>query len=131
MLFIIREPVTISFDEIDIDEHLPSIQFKLNIEADCLSYSFSYNGNIWVTCNALSDFIASVKNNANELFLSDINGNIIFSLNRKKDGYYNLLLNQIKKSVDKSEISICYCVNISPDIFAIIKNNVLTYPVWW
>lgn len=131
MLFMISEPLTVALDEIDIDDHIPSIKFKLHMVSSCLTYSLNYNGDVWITCNALDDFILSIKNNDGILSLPDIDGNVLLCLIRLKNNNYNLSVNNIKKSEDTSKVSIAYSVEIPRDVFQIIANGFLNYPIWW
>ncbi|MFK8878402.1 hypothetical protein ACMWJ4_11395 [Enterobacter sp. BB-069-C-ECC] len=131
MLFMIREPLTVTLDEVDLDDHIPSIKFKLHVAVSCLSYSLNYDGNVWITCKALDDFILSIKNNDDTLSLLDIDGNVLLCLSRLKNNHYTLSLNDIKKSGDTYEISVCYSVEISQDVLEVIKSGFLNYPIWW
>lgn len=131
MLFTIKEPLTVSLDEIDVDNHIPSIEFKLDVAVNNLSCSLNYKGNVWITCNSLDAFISSIRNDASILCLQDIDGNNLLKLGKLQNNNYKLSLTHTKKTGNISEISINYSANITTDIFEIIKKSFLNYPVWW
>lgn len=57
----IKDPIEISMDVLEIDEHLPSMKFTIIINVRETYYSMAISSEIWVECSVFDAFVNSLK----------------------------------------------------------------------
>ncbi|WJV55550.1 hypothetical protein PCO85_09265 [Prodigiosinella aquatilis] len=69
----IHDPVNITLDVIELDEHIPSMKFDVTIHVRKFGYSADVNSQIWIECQCFDVFIDSMRV-GDVAVLKDMNG---------------------------------------------------------
>ncbi|NUU64728.1 hypothetical protein HQN64_01195 [Enterobacteriaceae bacterium BIT-l23] len=57
----ISNPIRISLDVVELDEHVPSLKFSITIQVKKFSYSSEINSQLWIECQCFDAFIDSMR----------------------------------------------------------------------
>ncbi|NHB63692.1 MULTISPECIES: hypothetical protein [Morganellaceae] len=80
----IKNPINITLDVIELDEHVPSMKFNLTIRVDKFGYSLDVNMQLWIECQCFDSFIDNLRRN-DIARLKDMNGAFELLLNPVQD----------------------------------------------
>ncbi|MEB6537115.1 hypothetical protein MXM51_21645 [Pantoea stewartii] len=103
----ITNPINLTLDVVELDEHIPSMKFNLTVQVKKFGYSSMINAQLWIECRYINDFINKLQdgntalindmNSCFELFLNpsqnllewscakeDLEGNVTVSKGREK-----------------------------------------------
>ncbi|WP_168386392.1 hypothetical protein [Erwinia amylovora] len=69
----ISNPINITLDVVELDEHLPSMKFNIAIRVNKFGYSSDVNSDLWVECQCFDLFIDNMRK-GNTAVLKDMNG---------------------------------------------------------
>ncbi|WP_137241522.1 hypothetical protein PagCFBP13505_018950 [Pantoea agglomerans] len=76
----INNPINITLDVIELDEHIPSMKINIMIRVNKFGYSSDVNAQSWIECQCFDAFIDSLKRDDIAL-LKDMNGSFKLLLN--------------------------------------------------
>ncbi len=69
----ITNPINLTLDVVELDEHIPSMKFNLTVQVKKFGYSSMINAQIWIECRYIDDFINKLQG-GNTALLNDMNG---------------------------------------------------------
>jgi len=69
----ITNPINLSLDVVELDEHIPSMKFNLTVQVKKFGYSSMVNAQLWIECRYIDDFINKLQD-GNTALLNDMNG---------------------------------------------------------
>lgn len=69
----ITNPINLTLDVVELDEHIPSMKFNLTVQVKKFGYSSMINAQIWIECRYIDDFINKLQGGSTAL-LNDMNG---------------------------------------------------------
>lgn len=122
-------PIKIIFDEVEIDEYLPSIKFRINIKIKQFTQLLAYDGDVWVDCNVWDEFSKGLKDRGSAL-LNDMDDIFIIKI-IKSNGFIEFIWSIKREDLNGNVMSACYRSRISDDVYSVIRNEFLNYPKWW
>ena len=69
----ITNPINLTLDVVELDEHIPSMRFNLTVQVKKFGYSSMINAQLWIECRYIDDFINKLQD-GNTALLNDMNG---------------------------------------------------------
>ncbi|MFM5680221.1 hypothetical protein ACET8V_04825 [Aeromonas veronii] len=123
----ISNPINIKFELIDVDDHLPSMNFNVSIIVKKFSCSSEVHSKVWIECHTFDDFMSGLGRGG-VACLKDINNS------------FELILNPIVKSLEWScikegcnggMVSLKGSERLDDDSKASIYKAFNDYPKWW
>ncbi|MER1976543.1 hypothetical protein [Pseudocitrobacter faecalis] len=76
----ITNPVNIKLDVIELDEHVPSLKFRVSISVEKFGYKAEVNAHFWIECQCFDQFV-SCMNCGKLAILKDMNDSFELVLN--------------------------------------------------
>jgi len=76
----IHEPLDITLDVIELDEHIPSVKFNITIRVKKFGYTLEVGSQSWIECQCFDDFIENMRK-GEIACLKDMNGFFELRLN--------------------------------------------------
>ena len=73
------DPIKIIFNEIEIDDYLPSIKFKIDINIQQFTHLLAYSGEIWIECSVWDRFSKGLNEGKNTI-LNDMDDTFIIKI---------------------------------------------------
>jgi hypothetical protein len=126
----IEKPMRISFDEVEFDEHVPSIKFIFIVNIEQFSNSLSYSGEIWISCLIWDNFVNDLVTLKNTATLYDMNE--MFSIKIEKDEKnIKYSWSVTRQGIFKDIVQSSYQAIISEDTLNYVKSQFINYPKWW
>lgn len=122
-------PIKIIFDEVEIDEYLPSIKFRIDIKIKQFTQFLAYDGDVWVDCNVWDEFSKGLKDRESAL-LNDMDDIFIIKI-IKSNGFIEFIWSIKREDLNGNVMSACYSSRISDDVYSVIRNEFLNYSKWW
>lgn len=123
----ISNPVNITLDVVELDEHVPSLKFSITVRVKKFGYSSEVNTQLWIECQSFDCFIDSMRrsetavledmNNFFELSVDPVQGWLKWSCT-KEDLEGNIASAQGKEKLTDQSIGVLY------EAFN-------SYPKWW
>lgn len=127
----IENPFCLSFDVLEIDEHLPSMRMQVSIEVHQFGYRFGYVGSHWFTCSNWDAFLSNLKkHDMNEALLSDMGSTFDLRL-RIADGEEFISWNVDSKRQNGANAMLNFCSPIHGDALAYLKSQFENFGSWW
>lgn len=127
----INEPVVLSLDEMEIDEHIPSINFHLSMKIQQSFQLVEYCSSVWISCSALDEFMNKMaKINQIPAILLDMNEKPLISIKRIGEKIIFEVM-RYKVGVNQESLNLSYQSGISEELFHSIKKEFTNYPKWW
>ncbi len=127
----INQPVVLSMDEREIDEHIPSINFHLSMKIQQSFQLVEYCSSVWISCSALDKFMNNMaKINQIPAILLDMNENPLISIKRIGEKTIFEVM-RYKSGVNQESLNLSYQSGISEELFHSIKKEFTNYPKWW
>lgn len=123
----ITNPINITLDVIELDEHIPSMNFNVVIHVNKFIYSLEINSQLWMECKCIDEFIRNIRDGniahlkdmkgCFELILNPLQGWFEWSSsNENLDGYITMSRGR-EKLTDASKFA--------------IYEAFISYPKWW
>lgn len=127
MDILINKPIKISLDTIDIDKHLPSLEFCIQISTQKTGYTTNISYNTWIECDIFDSFISKLKN-AETACLYDMDKNFKLQINVEKSKMlWSITSCDLKGNFSKSEgVELLDLSDIN-----LILETFNQYPKWW
>lgn len=75
----INHPIKIMFDEIEIDNYLPSIKFNIDINMKNFNHLLIYSGEIWIDCHVWEQFSKNLSSEESAV-LTDMNDSFFINI---------------------------------------------------
>ncbi|XKM13050.1 hypothetical protein RCS94_08450 [Orbaceae bacterium ac157xtp] len=125
----LNDPIKIFFDEIEIDDYLPSIKFRIDINMKQLTHIFTYSGEIWIDCNAWDLFSKGLKEGGSAV-LKDMDDTFIIKIIKNHD-FIEFMWSIKRRDLNENVMTTSYNGKITDDIYSLIKNEFINYPKWW
>jgi hypothetical protein len=126
----IEKPMRISFDEVEFDEHVPSIKFIFIANIEQFSNSLNYSGEIWISCLIWDNFVNDLVTLKNTATLYDMNE--MFSIKIEKDEKnIKYSWSVTRQGIFKDIVQSSYQAIISEDTLNYVKSQFINYPKWW
>ncbi|OCG37246.1 hypothetical protein A9G29_11540 [Gilliamella sp. Fer2-1] len=126
----IEKPMKISFDEVEFDEHVPSIKFIFIANIEQFSNSLSYSGEIWISCLIWDNFVNDLVTLKKTATLYDMNE--MFSIKIEKDEKnIKYSWSVTRQGIFKDIVQSSYQTIISEDTLNYVKSQFTNYPKWW
>lgn len=69
----ITNPINLTLDVVELDEHIPSMKFNLTVQVKKFGYNSMINAQLWIECRYIDDFINKLQD-GNTALLNDMNG---------------------------------------------------------
>ena len=125
----LSEPIKIVFNEIEIDDYLPSIKFKIDINIKQFTHILTYSGEIWIDCKVWYRFSKGL-NEGKDTTLNDMDD--IFIIEIKKNNEFIEFTWSIKRKDPEGNIMTAgYSSKITDDVYSVIRNEFINYPKCW
>ncbi len=123
----ISSPINITLDVVELDEHVPSLNFSITIRVKKFNYNSEINSQLWIEYQCFDEFIDSMRR-SDTAVLKDMNGFFELRVNSvqgwlewsctREDLEGNITLAQGKeKLTDQSKRALYEAFN--------------DYPKWW
>lgn len=80
----IKHPIRIALDVIDIDEHIPSINFNVIIKVHKFSYDLEIISNLWIECKCFDEFVNNIQQ-GNIAHLENMRGDFELIVNNSQN----------------------------------------------
>jgi hypothetical protein len=126
----IEKPMKISFDEVEFDEHVPSIKFIFIANIEQFSNSLNYSGEIWISCLIWDNFVNDLVTLKKTATLYDMNK--MFSIKIEKDEKnIKYSWSVTRQGIFKDIVQSSYQTIISEDTLNYVKSQFTNYPKWW
>lgn len=125
----INHPIKIMFDEIEIDNYLPSIKFNIDINMKNFNHLLIYSGEIWIDCHVWERFSKNLSSEESAV-LTDMNDSFFINI-IKTHGSIVFTWSIKRQDRDGNVMSAGYSSKIIDDTYAIIKKEFINYPKWW
>lgn len=125
----LNDPIKIFFDEIEIDDYLPSIKFKIDINMKQLTHHLAYSGEIWIDCNVW-DLFSKGLNKGESAVLHDMDNIFIIKIIKKQD-VIELTWSIKRQDPEGNVMTASYSSKITDDVYSLIRNEFTNYPKWW
>ncbi|OCG59654.1 hypothetical protein A9G41_08925 [Gilliamella sp. Nev5-1] len=126
----IEKPMKISFDEVEFDEHVPSIKFIFIANIEQFSNSLNYSGEIWISCLIWDNFVNDLVTLKKTATLYDMNE--MFSIKIEKDEKnIKYSWSVTRQGIFKDIVQSSYQTIISEDTLNYVKSQFTNYPKWW
>lgn len=123
----ISNPINVVFDVVDVDEHLPSVQFQVRIKVTKFAYDLCSTSCFWIECHVFDTFVYNMSKNECAV-LKDINGLFEIIIDPKK----NIMKWMMKKEDLDGNLSVAQGIEkLMPDMRSLIFNLFSSYPKWW
>lgn len=123
----INDPVNITLDVIELDEHIPSMKLDVTIHVRKFGYSANVNSQIWIECQCFDAFIDSVRV-GDVAVLKDINGLFELLLN-PEHGWLEWLCE--KEDLDGYITSAKGRERLTDESTRALYEAFNDYPKWW
>lgn len=123
----ITNPINISLDVIELDEHVSSLKFDVVIGVRKYNYSSDVSTQLWVECSCIDEFILDMRNDRRAV-LQDMSG------------YFELIVNPalgwLEWSCAKEDLDGCVTVSKGREILSDSSLSAIyaafnDYPKWW
>ncbi|WP_334322316.1 hypothetical protein [Gilliamella apicola] len=125
----LNDPIKIFFDEIEIDDYLPSIKFKIDINMKQLTHHLAYSGEIWIDCNVW-DLFSKGLNKGESAVLHDMSNIFIIKIIKKHDDI-EFTWSVKRQDPEGNVMTASYSSKITDDVYSLIRNEFTNYPKWW
>ena len=125
----LNDPIKIFFDEIEIDDYLPSIKFKIDINIKQLTHHLAYSGEIWIDCNVW-DLFSKGLNKGESAVLHDMSNIFIIKIIKKHDDI-EFTWSVKRQDPEGNVMTASYSSKITDDVYSLIRNEFTNYPKWW
>ncbi|MFQ1054817.1 hypothetical protein ACFX2V_07150 [Gilliamella apicola] len=125
----LNDPIKIFFDEIEIDDYLPSIKFKIDINIKQLTHHLAYSGEIWIDCNVW-DLFSKGLNKGESAVLHDMSNIFIIKIIKKHDDI-EFTWSVKRQAPEGNVMTASYSSKITDDVYSLIRNEFTNYPKWW
>ncbi|MFQ0990837.1 hypothetical protein [Gilliamella apicola] len=125
----LNDPIKIFFDEIEIDDYLPSIKFKIDINMEQFTHHLAYSGEIWIDCNVW-DLFSKGLNKGESAVLHDMSNIFIIKIIKKQD-VIEFTWSVKRQAPEGNVMTASYSSKITDDVYSLIRNEFTNYPKWW
>ncbi|MDF7666468.1 hypothetical protein PT273_01150 [Orbaceae bacterium ESL0727] len=126
----LEKPIKISFEEIEIDDHIPSIKFSFITDVEQFSNFLQYKGDLWIDCSVWDQFVNDLITLKDIAVLNDMDEMFFIKIEKTK-GIIEFCWSVTRQSISNDIIQSSYKTVISEDIFNHIKTQFVDYPKWW
>lgn len=125
----LNHPMKIIFDEIEIDDYLPSIKFKIDINMKQFTHLLVYSGELWFDCNIWDQFSKELREGENAI-LNDMDDSFFIKI-IKVNEFREFTWSIKRQDPDGNIMMANYSGKITDDVYSIIRNEFINYPKWW
>lgn len=127
MDILINNPIKISINTIEIDEHWPSLKLYISIDIEKSGFELKNVSEAWFECHVFDSFIKDLQLSKFAVF-KDMNDNFKLEIDIKKNKMCWISLKKdINENISKSE----GYERIDLDDRDNILNAFIAYPKWW
>jgi hypothetical protein len=60
-------PIDMIFEELEFNDCLPSIKFRIGVNVNKFNHNLNYSGELWIDCNVLDFFIKNLNKGKNSI----------------------------------------------------------------
>lgn len=125
----LSDPIKIIFNEIEIDDYLPSIKFKIDININQFTHLLAYSGEIWIECSVWDRFSKGLSEGKNTI-LNDMDDTFIIKI-IKSNEFIEFAWSIKRQDPEGNVMTADYSSKITDDVYSVIKNEFINYPKWW
>ena len=123
----ITNPINLTLDVVELDEHIPSMKFNLTVQVKKISYISMVNAQLWIECKCIDEFINNIQD-GNTALLNDMNGCFELLLNPSQ--------NMLEWSCTKEDLEGYITVSkgrekLTDEAKSAIYIAFNDYPKWW
>ncbi|EML4853718.1 hypothetical protein RS414_003629 [Morganella morganii] len=123
----ITTPINITLDVIEMDEHIPSINFNVIIHVNKFMYVLEINSHLWIECECIDEFIKNIKG-GNIAHLKDMKGSFELILNPSL-GWFEW--SSSKEDLDGYITSSRGREKLTDEVKSTIYEAFISFPKWW
>ena len=124
----IDNPIYMTLDVMELDEHLPSMKFNVHIQAKKFGgYKLDINALAWIECQCFDDFIIKMQKGEVAL-LKDMNSNFELQIDPIRGCIEWYLL---KEDLDGYITSAKGCEKLTDESKSAFYDAFNNYPKWW
>lgn len=127
-----EQPLGLSLEVIETDEHVPSMRVNVQIVVAQFQNISKYEGTFWIECATWDSFVKSLHGPFEEAaVLQDISECFEIAL-QKMDGHLTFKWEFAKEDMGGNrQLKIAFTSTIDDDVLSRIKNEFLEFPAWW
>lgn len=127
-----EQPLGLTLEVIETDEHVPSMRVNVQIVVAQFQSTSKYEGTFWIECTTWDSFVKSLHGPFEEaVALRDISGCFVIAL-QKIDGRLAFAWEFAKADVGGNrQVKIAFTSAIDDDVLSKIRNEFLEFPAWW
>ncbi|MDU6434745.1 MAG: hypothetical protein E6556_18610 [Pantoea sp.] len=123
----ITNPINLTLDVVELDEHIPSMKFNLTVQVNKFSYISMVNAQLWIECKCIDEFINNIQG-GNTALLNDMSGCFELLLNPSQ--------NMLEWSCTKQDLEGYVTVSkgrekLTDEAKSAIYIAFNDYPKWW
>ncbi|MEQ4916358.1 hypothetical protein [Morganella morganii] len=123
----ITTPINITLDVIEMDEHIPSINFNVIVHVNKFMYALEINSSLWIECECIDEFIKNIKG-GNIAHLKDMKGSFELILNSSL-GWFEW--SSSKEDLDGYVTSSKGREKLTDEAKSTIYEAFCSFPKWW
>ena len=124
----ITNPIHMTLDVMELDEHLPSMKFNVHIQVEKFGgYKLDIKASVWIECRFFDDFIISMRKGEAAL-IRDMNSNFELQIDPSRERIEWSLLKEDLDGYSTSVKGYEQLTDESKHAFYDAFNN---YPKWW
>ncbi|PIT45881.1 hypothetical protein BHC57_01270 [Snodgrassella alvi] len=60
-------PIDMIFEELEFNDCLPSIKFRVNVNVNKFNHNLDYSGELWIDCSVMDFFIKNLNKGKNSI----------------------------------------------------------------
>ena len=127
-----EQPIGLSLEVIETDEHVPSMRVNVQIVVAQFQHVSKYEGTFWIECTTWDSFAKSLHGPFEEaVALQDISVCFVIAL-QKIDGHLTFTWEFAKADVGGNrQLKIAFTSTIDDDVLSRIRDGFLEFPAWW
>ncbi|NUE67707.1 hypothetical protein [Snodgrassella sp. ESL0253] len=122
-------PIDIIFEELEFDDCLPSIKFRVDVNVNKFNYKFNYSGELLIDCSVLDSFIKNL-NKGKSSILNDMNKKFFIRINKTSECIKLIWLVK-RQDIQGFLMKSGYKCVITEDECSLIRKEFNNYSKWW
>jgi hypothetical protein len=128
----IEQPIALHLEVFETDDQVPSMHMNAQIVVSQFQHTCRYDGTFWIACASWDGFTDSLRASSwREAVLRDMSGYFILALRRTNEAM-RLVWEFAKTDVGNDRrMNAMFSSAIDDDMLGKIKNEFLSFPVWW
>jgi hypothetical protein len=124
----IDNPIHMTLDVIELDDHLPSMKFSVHMQVEKFGgYNLNINALVWIECQSFDNFVINMRKGEVAL-LRDMNSNFELQIDPFRGCIEWSLL---KEALDGYSTSARGCEKLTDESKRAFYDAFNNYPKWW